>query len=208
MVGTDRDGRPDPRIERTREVVRDAVLDELADVGYVGFTVESVAARAGVGKSTIYRHWDGRLELVVDTLDHRVDQPRVDRPGSPRELVRALLVHLVESMRDPVLSPVVPALAEAAERDAQIASRFHAGNDVRRRALVEAIAATVEEGDATAGPDPELAALLLAGGVVYARLMTDRPVAAEQVDALLDMVLGPVSPDDADGPSSPRGAAP
>ena len=45
-----RAGMVDPRIERTRLVVREAVLDELGDVGYGSFTIESVAARAGVGK--------------------------------------------------------------------------------------------------------------------------------------------------------------
>ena len=50
------DLRPDPRIARSRQVILAAALGELGDVGYGGFAIESVAARAGVGKSTIYRH--------------------------------------------------------------------------------------------------------------------------------------------------------
>src|SRR5262249_39485671 len=58
----------DPRIERSRAVILEATLDELADVGYGAFTVEGVARRAGVSKATVYRHWDGKLELVADAV--------------------------------------------------------------------------------------------------------------------------------------------
>jgi AcrR family transcriptional regulator len=53
--------RTDPRIERSRLVIRRAALDELGQVGYGAFAIESVAARAGVAKSTIYRHWPDKL---------------------------------------------------------------------------------------------------------------------------------------------------
>ena len=59
----------DPRIERSRRVILEAALDELGAVGYGALTIEGVAARAGVGKSTIYRHWPGKLPLVEDALD-------------------------------------------------------------------------------------------------------------------------------------------
>ena len=50
----------DPRIERTRQVVLDAALALVAESGYGAVTIEAVAARSGVAKSTIYRHWPGR----------------------------------------------------------------------------------------------------------------------------------------------------
>src|SRR4029450_13783209 len=53
----------DPRVERSRRVILEATLGELGEVGYGTLTIEAVAARAGVGKSTIYRHWPGKLEL-------------------------------------------------------------------------------------------------------------------------------------------------
>ena len=44
-------------------------LSELAAVGYGAFTIEAVARRSGVAKSTIYRHWPGKLALIADALD-------------------------------------------------------------------------------------------------------------------------------------------
>jgi TetR/AcrR family transcriptional regulator of autoinduction and epiphytic fitness len=64
-----------PRVTRTRQVVRAAVLEELADVGHGQFTIESVAARCGVGKSTIYRHWAGKPELIIDAMRTLNTQP-------------------------------------------------------------------------------------------------------------------------------------
>ena len=58
----------DPRIERSRQVIFRGALDELGEIGYGGFTIELVAARAGVGKSTIYRHWSDKLSLIADAF--------------------------------------------------------------------------------------------------------------------------------------------
>src|SRR5437868_2699955 len=55
--------------------IRAAVLDELADCGYAGLSIERVAERARTGKASIYRRWPNRLELVLDALDHILPDP-------------------------------------------------------------------------------------------------------------------------------------
>ena len=70
----------DPRVERTRRVVLDATLDQLAEVGYGALTIEGVARSANVGKATIYRHWEGKLDLVSDAI--RTLEPRSRRRNS------------------------------------------------------------------------------------------------------------------------------
>lgn len=58
-----RQGRPrDPAAD---EAIISAVFDEIAEAGFTGFSVESVAGRAGVGKATIYRRWPTREELIM-----------------------------------------------------------------------------------------------------------------------------------------------
>ena len=69
MSDAKRDDRVDPRVERSRMVILEAAVEELAEVGYGGVTIESVAARAGVGKSTIYRHWPDKLALIADAFE-------------------------------------------------------------------------------------------------------------------------------------------
>src|SRR5918994_7987408 len=82
---------PDPRVERSRRVILEAVLDELGAVGYGALTIEGVAARAGVGKSTIYRHWGGKLALVEDAFRTLKAQVVVPESGCLRDRVIGML---------------------------------------------------------------------------------------------------------------------
>ncbi len=113
------------RVIHTRQVVREAALTELAAVGFAGFTIETVAARAGVGKSTIYRHWEGHLDLIADTLESLNQQP-VPKPdaGNVLQQIEQLVRRFTEAMSHPDLSAAVPALVEAFERHAHIARFF------------------------------------------------------------------------------------
>lgn len=184
--------RVDPRITRSRQVVRQAALDELAAVGYGALRVEAVARRAGVGKSTIYRLWGDKLALVADALETLNRQPgpaTVD--GTPREQLTAVLRHLAEAMRDSTLGRCVPALVEAAEQDATVRTFFHEYARQRRQTVVRILAAGVASGDFRADLDPEQAALALAGAVFYRRLITPEPFGPDEVPALLASVLGP-----------------
>lgn len=180
----------DPRVTRTRQVVLAAVLEELAEVGHSRFTVESVAARSGVGKSTIYRHWDGKNHLIVDAMQTLNTQPSPEVDGSPRERIRQLLQHLVQALTDSALGPATSALIEAAERNREVRELFHAYAAGRRRALVDAIAAGIDAESLDESVDPELAAYALAGAIFYARLVTPTPLDATAIDQLMTTVLG------------------
>src|SRR6266487_3976075 len=96
-----RENRIDPRVERSRMVVLEAAVDELADAGYGGVTIESVAARAGVAKSTIYRHWPDKLALIADAFEtfHEHMVPNV-ATGTARERVESLARHVAEIVVD------------------------------------------------------------------------------------------------------------
>jgi AcrR family transcriptional regulator len=61
-------GRGRPRSEEAHRAILEAVIDLLPEHGLKGLTIEAVAARAGVGKTTIYRRWPGKNELVVEAV--------------------------------------------------------------------------------------------------------------------------------------------
>ena len=185
--------RTDPRIERTRAVVRRVALSELAAVGYGAFTIEAVARRSRVAKSTIYRHWPGKLALIADALDTlNVQTPAgalgVDAP--PRERVEQLLQHLVDAFRDPRITGCTPALIEASEHDAEVRAFHHSYATARRQSLVDAIADGVSDGSFPATVDPGIAATMMAGAIIYRRVMTDTPCRRDEVPALIDALLG------------------
>jgi len=160
----------DPRVERSRQVILQAALDELGQVGYGMFRIESVAARAGVGKSTIYRHWRDKLALIADAFEtfHVQMVPNTEM-GSARERIESLVHHVA----DPRLR------------------RFHHRYSAeRRQSLIDVIAEGVAAGDFSAGLDPELAALALLGPIVYSRLMSSEPFDPARTHDLVDAVLG------------------
>jgi TetR/AcrR family transcriptional regulator of autoinduction and epiphytic fitness len=181
----------DPRIERSRLLVREAALAELAERGWGGLTIEAVAARAGVARSTIYRHWPDKLALITDALEVLNRQPPPRPEGeTPRMRVENIIDHLARAVPDSPVGACLPALIEAAEHNPQVRELHHRYNATRRGALVEAIAAGIESGDFAASIDPELAAQALAGAIFYRRLMTGERFDPERVGELVELVLG------------------
>src|SRR5919204_2046610 len=83
--------RPGGRTARTREAVMRAVVAELAGNGYTGTTVERVAQRAGIAKTTIYRRWGGMDGLLADLMaEHAAREIPVPDEGDLDRDLRAL----------------------------------------------------------------------------------------------------------------------
>lgn len=182
----------DPRIERTRHAVLEGTLEVLGERGYGAFTIELVAERARVAKSTIYRYWSTKLELIVDALEALNQQPRRPRAeGTARAQIEELVEHLAVAFTDSVLSACIPALIEAAEHHPEVATFLHGYSRARRQTLVDAIAAGVASGELPAHLDADLAALALSGPVIYCRTMTGDPLPPGRAGDLVTQLLGP-----------------
>jgi len=183
----------DPRVRRSRTAVLRAALEEFAERGYAGFAIEGVARRAGVARSTVYRIWGDRSRLIEEALEELNRQPPARERGAetPRERVEALLRHLSEAMASSTVADCLPGLVDGAARDPEVRRLHHRYNARRRAALVEAIAEGRSSGEPGFDVDPDLAALALAGAVVYRRLMTADPLTAEEVVPLVETVLRP-----------------
>lgn len=192
----------DPRIERSRRVVREAALAELAESGYGAFAIDSVSARCGVARSTIYRHWPDKLALIADALQSLNRQPPpADGPAdeTPRQRIHRLLRHLATVFQGSLISACLPALIEGAERHDEVATFLHRFSAERRRALVDAIARAVATGEVSDHVDPDLAATALSGAIMYRRLMTGSPFDPADVADLIRSVLGDPPPGPARG---------
>ena len=181
---------PDPRIERSRQVILAAALDELGELGYGAFTIESVAQRAGVGKSTIYRHWPDKLALIADAFEtlHQLGGPDLSS-GSARDKLERVLRHVAEIAADSPFGACLPALIDAAERDAALRRFHHHFQAEVRKPLIALIVGGIANGDFPP-LDPELATIALLGAIFFRRLMTGKPFDPAQAGALVDTVMG------------------
>lgn len=182
----------DPRIERSRLQVLAAAVDLLREIGYGALTIEGVAARSGVAKSTIYRHWSSKAEVVADAFQwaHGLDPKAVPPPGPVRGRVEAILRATIADMAtSDRLACMLPALIDAAERSegiAQLAQRVaEEKNAVLRDVLDEAVAS----GELQPQVDTTMLADALVGPIVMCRLFHRSPVAVEDVPALVDQIL-------------------
>ncbi len=181
------DARPDPRIERSRQVILAAALAELGEIGFGGFAIESVAARAGVGKSTIYRHWPDRLALIADAFEtlHQTGGPDLS-DGTPREARAPFFTHVAEVLIDSPFSTCLPAMIDGAERDPALRAFHHRFQAEARKPMVALIASGIASGDFPRDRDPELTALALLGAIFFRRLMTGERFDPARADALID----------------------
>jgi TetR/AcrR family transcriptional regulator, regulator of autoinduction and epiphytic fitness len=182
----------DPRVGHSRRVILRAALEEFASVGAAGFRMEAVAARAGVGRSTVYRHWPDKAALIADALETLNVQPNPHRElvdATARQRVELLLHHLAKALTDSPVSACIPALIHATETDMAVRKFFHAYSAQRRQVLTETISAGIADGQFPARVDAEAASLALSGALFYRRLMTADPPDAELVASLIDTVL-------------------
>jgi AcrR family transcriptional regulator len=182
----------DPRIERSRAVILEATLDELAEVGYGALTVEGVARRAGVSKATVYRHWDGKLELVCDAvvrLKQMVQPP--PETGDIRERIAGMVRGLADMLATSRFATCIPALVSAAERDPALREFHHRTSAERRSILVGLLDDARDAGHLDPSVDTDQLAELLVGPLFLRRLMTPTPFPAAEVDQLLALVLDP-----------------
>jgi AcrR family transcriptional regulator len=140
-VGEPGSARPGGRTARTREAVFGATLAELASRGYERMSVEGVALRAGVHKTTVYRRWGTKDRLLAETLreaaQSRIEVPDTGDVGDDlRALARAIQATL--SSREGVAT--VRALVSGAQGSSeleQIARRFWASRRAQVGPIVE-----------------------------------------------------------------------
>jgi TetR/AcrR family transcriptional regulator, regulator of autoinduction and epiphytic fitness len=184
----------DPRIERSRRIILEAVLEELGAVGYGPLTIEGVAARAKVGKSTIYRHWPGKLELVEDAFRTLKAPVAVPSEGTLRSRVIDVIEQVACLIEQSTYSTCMPALIDAAERDPNVRDFHNRFSAERRAGLVALLRDAVASGELPASTDPEILADALVGPLILRRLMLGQTVGPADARQIVDQLLPVPSP--------------
>lgn len=180
-----------PRSERAHRAIVAATQELLVESGYRELTIEGVAARAGVGKQTIYRWWPTRASLVLEAYLAGSDTVALPKPTrSVATDVRRLLDWLVEVLAQPIGGPVVAGFVADLGHDADLAETFQ--RDVvpaRRLAMLAALERGVERGEIRRDSDLELAVDALHGAVFYRLFLSGEPLDAAFTRRLARQVL-------------------
>lgn len=115
----------DPRIDRTRAAVLRAAAEVLLDVGCERLTIDEVAERSGVARSTIYRNWGERSGLLIDAVESMAVAHTPPETGSLRGDLTALAERLAAHLSEEPLGRVLPSLIGASSCDPGLRDRLH-----------------------------------------------------------------------------------
>ncbi|MEU4571710.1 TetR/AcrR family transcriptional regulator [Nonomuraea sp. ATR24] len=178
---------------RKQQEIFDATLRLVAEKGYAGLTVEGVAERSGVNKTTIYRWWPSKAALLGAALVE-ADLLAFEAPDTGS--LRGDLVALVEGLRRLLTEPpardvAVAALAAAVDHPELDVRRFFADRFARERQVFERAA---RRGELAASADPMLIVDLLAGAVWVRAVFRGQPLGPGFAERTVSLVLDGVSP--------------
>lgn len=187
-------GRPrDPKLD---DAITAATLELLGDSGYTALTVEAVAARAGVGKATLYRRWAGKEQLVLDALRTLSEQPEPDATTGVRDEIVLLLEAIRRKSTSSVADKIFARLVSESTDNPELVRRYREQVlEPRRERFRAVLRRGVAEGLLRADVDLEHALDLFIGPMVYRNMtLAHRPPGPDLAARIADDVLVALAP--------------
>jgi AcrR family transcriptional regulator len=165
------------------------------DVGYDALAMDAIAARAGVGKATVYRRWATKETLVAEAIERIVRTFPIPDTGTTEGDLQSVMRDSVGLYQDPATRGLLSGLVAAMARSERIAQAVRSGFVAARRdALRQVLERGVARGELRQGLDMELALDLLSGPLVFRALITGGPVNERLTRGVVEVVLRGLAP--------------
>lgn len=191
--GTRAAGRP--RSTRADEAILEATLDLLSEgVTVDALSIEAVAARAGVGKATIYRRWPNKQALLADSVRKLKGDPPEPVGADFRERILSLICRV--GVTDERAARIFPCLMPEVLRSETAYDLWQTAiAEPRREILRQLLRQGIAEGELRSDLDIEVAAAVLTGPVILNRLLRWNPSLDNDTlpEQIVDMVLAGIS---------------
>ncbi len=183
------------RNAHTHQAILVATSQLLSEVGYTALTIEGVAARARVGKATVYRWWPTKGALVVEAIGAGLSTPSLIETGDLRQDLLTAIRSVVHTFARSPEGAVIPALAADLIHDPAMAEQFRAQIiRLRRSAVVDILRRAAARGDLPPDVDTELLLDVYAGAVFYRVLISGEPVTDMLAEQLVSLLLDGKTP--------------
>ncbi|MFJ8633696.1 TetR/AcrR family transcriptional regulator [Streptomyces sp. NPDC093568] len=192
------------RSEKSRRAIYDAALALVVEAGYPRTTIEGIAARAGVGKQTIYRWWSSKAEVLMEAFLDLGEQSAQAMGHEPYAIpdtgdlaadLKAVLRATVDELKDPRFEAPSRALAAEGVVNEQLGREFMAKLlEPSLQLYVERLRAAQEAGDVRPDIDPRIALELFVSPLAQRWLQYTGPISYEYTDTLVDYALYGLAP--------------
>lgn len=179
-----------PRSDAVRSAVLEATNSLLSEVGFSGLTMEGIAARAGVGKATLYRWWPGKgavaMEAFLAAVSPKIAFPQTDSAVAD---ITTQMLRLAEAYRG-TTGRVVCELIALGQADPEILTAFLEGYMFPRRdAAKDVLRRGVASGEIRANVDLDIMVDALYGPIFHRMLLCHRPLDDAFVQHLAALVF-------------------
>ncbi|MGW3554730.1 TetR/AcrR family transcriptional regulator [Streptomyces griseoincarnatus] len=186
-----------PRSAAADTAILAATRQALVDLGWSKLTLSDVAVRAGVAKTTLYRRWAGKNELVVDAVAELFDELTLPDRGSLAADIEGVVLQFAAILARPEARSGLMAVVAEATRDEALRERIRASIvDRQKRLVIAGRARAQERGELPPESDAERSARavdlifdMVAGSVVHRTLVSNQPADAEWVHGLTRVLL-------------------
>ena len=186
-----KDPNVDPRVTRTRHAVLTSAREVLLDEGWERVTLGRVAERSGYARTTLYRHWPQRLDLLRDLIRAEARLAHTTPTGDLRDDLVAELEAFRVAVTSTGLGRVMIAIGQQARDDAELADLNRSMRAEGARVLEEIVVEAVAAGDLPRGLRADAAVAQLVGPVLFRYLFEDHDALdREYVVSVVDWFLG------------------
>jgi len=183
-----------PRDPQVNEAIFAATLELLAEDGYAQLTIERIAARAGVGKASLYRRWPDKVSVVLEAVSRNPERPSAPDTGSLRADVLDFLRTLVRYRT--LHADAISAISSEALCDPRFGEAFRAGMaDPVLAGMRSIVERAVARGELPAGTDVDLVAALPPALLQAQRLLKGRQPDKAFVERIVDQFFSPSGED-------------
>ncbi|MEU5895801.1 MULTISPECIES: TetR/AcrR family transcriptional regulator [Streptomyces] len=198
------------RSERSRRAIYDAALALVTEVGYAKLTIEAIAARAGVGKQTIYRWWTSKGAVLLDAFLDLGDQAaraagenagqaeiqsEIPNSGDLEADLKYVLRATVDEFNDAKYDAPYRALAAEGLLNPELGAEFvEKLLEPQLQLYVKRVEQARDAGQVAPGVDPRIALELWAGPLAQRWLMRSGPLTHDYADKLVEYALYGIAP--------------
>ncbi|MGW0708838.1 TetR/AcrR family transcriptional regulator [Streptomyces sp. NPDC002643] len=197
-----------PRSAAADAAILAATRAALVDLGWSKLTLGDVATRAGVAKTTLYRRWAGKNELVVDAVAELFDELRLPDRGSLAADIEGVVLQFAAILARPETKSGLMAVLAESTRDDALRERIRISIvDRQKRLVLEGRARAEHRGELLPEQTPEEAARtvdlifdMVAGAVVHRTLFTGKPADKPWVHNFTNLLLQGLTPQRDSGP--------